>query len=59
MPDFDIREVRIDLAGSNPEGAVPMPDGWEPFQVDRLAGEVVVLCKRERTGGAPLNPAEA
>jgi hypothetical protein len=46
--NYDIREVRIDLAGANPEGAVPLPDGWEPFAIERATGEVIVICKRER-----------
>jgi hypothetical protein len=44
--DWDVRDIVIPL-DSVTGNAVPLPAGWEPFQAERRAGELVVLCKRE------------
>ena len=48
---YDVMEHSIPVAGL--EGAVPLPDGWEPVAAERRADVLVVLLRRERAA-APL-----
>jgi len=51
MPNFEVREVTINLDETEDGGAVPLPAGWEPVQAVREARFLIVLCKREATVG--------